>query len=119
MEKETIVNLDDAPAPVIADTPKRGKKAVEQVEDRVTQTGFSGKMVRVIINEGTDDMGKEPVDVGVNGKVWRIKRNEEVLIPEEVFGVIKDAVQISYAHNSVGIEERKVHRFSFQTLGNE
>lgn len=119
MTQENIVNLDDAPAPVIADTPKRGRKSAEPVEERVTQTGFSGKMVRVIINEGTDDMGKEPVDVGVNGKVWRIKRNEEVLIPEEVFGVIKNAIQVSYAHSSTGIEERKVHRFSFQTLGNE
>jgi hypothetical protein len=118
MAQENIISLDDAPAPMVADTPKKGKKA-EPVEHKPVDEGFSGKMVRVIINEGTDDMGKEPVDVGVNGKAWRIKRNEEVLIPVEVFGVIKNAVQISYAHNSVGIEERKVHRFSFQTLGNE
>lgn len=118
MNQENIVTLDDAPAPVVADAPKRGKKA-ETAERRITDEGFSGKMVRVIINEGTDDMGKEPVDVGVNGKVWRIKRNEEVLIPVEVFGVIKNAVQVSYAHGTSGVEERKVHRFSFQTLGNE
>lgn len=110
MSNEKVVTLDDAEA----DKPK-GKEKAQIV--RAATVDVLGGEVRLVIGEGPDDLGKEPVDIGVNGKVWRIKRNEEVVVPASVYEVIRNAKTTVYTSTKEGVVERDVHRFSFQVVG--
>ena len=123
MSNEQIITLDAAPAQ--SETPAKKAKADSKpavVPERTTTgaaDGFSGRKVRVVINAGSDDLDKEPVDIGLNGTTWRIKRDEEVVIPEEVFEVLKNAVTTTYKNVGDKVEERAVRRFSYSMLGYE
>lgn len=55
----------------------------------------------VVINIPNQDIpgsteGKQPVPVGVNGKVYLIKRGVDVEVPIEVVGVLNDAKRVVY-----------------------
>lgn len=42
------------------------------------------------------------VEVGVNGRVWQIKRGVKATVPYRVYLAILDAVQTNYTHENVG-----------------
>lgn len=65
-------------------------------EEPVIQ-GRKRYVIRIPVQEtpGSSE-GKLPVPVGVNGKVYLIKRNEDVTVPEEVLVVLKNANKLRY-----------------------
>ena len=87
------------------------EKGVE-VASKTRGSGLSGKKVDITIHNGDGDSGKLPVDVGVNGYLWRIKRNMRVTVPIEVVGVLQNAVQAQYSKGEKNAEiKSEVPRF--------
>ncbi|MCA0276250.1 MAG: hypothetical protein LCH86_09610 [Proteobacteria bacterium] len=79
------IEVEDDPAP-------KATKAVTAGET-------SGKKITIMIpNQETpgSTMGKEAVPVGVNGKVYLIKRGVPVDVPEAVVAVLKNANKVQY-----------------------
>lgn len=64
-----------------------GEKVVEDVQLEA-KSGWK----TIVIAES--DRDQQPVFVGVNGKNYRIRRGEPVLVPPEVVSVLKDANQV-------------------------
>jgi len=54
------------------------------------------KLVKIIIAQQDGPGGKEPVVVGVNGRVARIERGKEVLVPIEYIEALKNANKVTY-----------------------
>lgn len=76
------------------------------------------KKYRVIINtqEGFD--GKDDVKLGVNGRVFLVKRGHEVELPESYLGVLKDAKITQISKDDEGNEQIiDIPRFSYNILG--
>ncbi|WP_277810688.1 hypothetical protein [Chromohalobacter canadensis] len=71
------------------------------------------KRYRIII--ATNDQDKQPVQVGVNGRMYVIKRGEEVTVPASVVSVLSDAVQHIYDPKTM--KESKVLAYPFQVMG--
>ncbi|KJZ07168.1 hypothetical protein TW86_18095 [Halomonas sp. S2151] len=71
------------------------------------------KRFRIII--ATSDSDKQPVQVGVNGRMYAIKRGEEVVVPASVVNVLRDAVQHIYDPKTM--KESKVLAYPFQVMG--
>lgn len=72
----------DEPQPAVAPRP------AEAVAQR--------KMVTIRIPNQESIGGKEPVPVGVNGKVYLIKRDTDVPVPVEVVHVLKNANRVVF-----------------------
>ncbi|WP_271270489.1 hypothetical protein [Aliamphritea hakodatensis] len=78
----------------------------------------SGKERMVTVRIQGDKDNKQPVPVAVNGRVLRIKRNEDVQIPESFLEVLKNAKQLQYEENSKGeLESSEVFSYQFSVLG--
>ncbi len=88
------------------------KKTVGKGDVVVAGDGMSGRKLRVTIHQGQDDLGREPVFVGLNGYSYLIKRGEEVEVPEEVVAILQSAVQSHFENTKAGLIERKVPRHS-------
>jgi hypothetical protein len=73
---------------------------------------------RIIISSNTGPAGSDDVFVSVNGRDFLIKRDVEVDVPEEVLGVLKNAVVTDYVTDADGriTRERRVPRFPYQVL---
>jgi len=68
---------------------------------------------RVIIAE--DKHGPNPVQIGINGTIFAVKRGVEVHLPEPYLKVLEQAVQTLYDPKTM--ETRHVHAYPFQVLG--
>lgn len=77
-----------------------------------------GKFYRVVINQQDGPDGKFDVPLGVNGKVYLVKRGEEVLLPEDYFFVLRDS-KIEQLIRNPGEEEQiiTIARYSYNILG--
>lgn len=80
------------------------------------------KKYRIMINEQEGELNYLPV--GVNGKVYQIMRGVEVVVPEEVLGVLRNAItdrviREPQQDGTVKREVRKVPYISYQVLGIE
>mgnify|MGYP000265330221 CR=1 FL=1 len=75
-----------------------------KLENSAPERPFS-KQVTIIISRDKDD--KQPVAVGVNGRVFRMKRGVEVTVPVEVLSVLDDAIQVTMelVEDEHGIEQ--------------
>lgn len=87
-----------------------------------TQQAAPGRnMVRINIAVQEDAGGKDPVPVGVNGKIMIIPRGEDVDIPEEYFEALSHAVSHKFDPNEDGDGlnpiPRKVSLYPHQVLG--
>lgn len=112
---ETVSSLDDEQSDVVV-----SESAGEAVEPRPVGShhGFSGKKVRVKINRGEGDAGQDAVFVALNDYAAQINRDEEVVIPVEVFNAcIRDAQTTELRRTKDGIVDRPVSRFSYSMLG--
>lgn len=78
---------------------------------------LSGERVTIMFFEQDTDVGKLPVEVGLNGIVYRMPRNVKCNVPVEVLSVIKDAVEIVYEAMGATVVERRRPRFSYEILG--
>lgn len=74
--------LDPVPAPVVETKPR--------------------EMVTIRIDNQLGAGGKDHVPVGVNGKVYRIKRGMDVAVPKEVVEVLKNANTVAYERGPNG-----------------
>ncbi|TDX29102.1 hypothetical protein DFO67_108146 [Modicisalibacter xianhensis] len=75
--------------------------------------GEKSKRYRIIV--ATHDQDKQPVQVGVNGRPYVIQRGKEVIVPESVVEVLRNAVQ--HVYDPVTMEENQVMAYPFQILG--
>lgn len=71
----------------------------------------------LIIQSGANENDTASVMIGINGYVYKIKRDEEVEVPESVINVLKDAVQQqpvqSVVNGQMQTTFRPVKRYSF------
>lgn len=72
-----------------------------------------GKMVTIRIEES--ELDHQPVPIGLNGEIIRIKRGEDVLIPERFLGPLRDAKQ-QIQDQKTG-QWRTVQTYPFSVLG--
>ena len=76
------------------------------------------KKFRVIINSQEGFEGKDDLKLGVNGRVFQVKRGFEVDLPESYLAVLKDAKYTIITKDDNGNEDiREVPRFSYNILG--
>ncbi|RME56465.1 hypothetical protein D6779_10575 [Candidatus Parcubacteria bacterium] len=83
-------------------------------------TGKGENRVRIVIQQSDED--STDVFVGVNGRHYLIQRGEEVMVPEHVVEVLRNAkrkVYRTHVDRSTGettLEEREVLAYPFQIL---
>jgi hypothetical protein len=109
--KERITTLDDK---------GDGKQKTEIVADEpkvINQGGavLSGKKVRIILPQGATPDEKEAQFVAVNGFEVLIPRGKEVVVPVEIYEVLKNANRGEF--NGAGEASGVVNRFNAQYLG--
>lgn len=110
LEEEDELGYEEGPS---ADDVAAYKASLAAAAD---QKGLNDKKYRLTIHEQEGPNGRDAVKVSVNGYASVIKRNEEVIVPERVINVLKNAVKTEYEPNDdgKGVVERRVRRFNFQ-----
>lgn len=63
----------------------------------------------------THDQDKQPVQVGVNGRMYVIERGKEVVVPASVVEVLRNAVQDVYDPKTM--KKTHVMAYPFQDMG--
>lgn len=77
----------------------------------------------ILLDEGRDANEVDPVPVGVNGRLYQIKRGKIVEVPYEVIDVLNHAIEdraipkVDAQGNPFGYDVRKARRFPFQNYG--
>jgi hypothetical protein len=77
----------------------------------------------IMLDEARDQNEVDPVPVGVNGRLYQLRRGVVLDVPKEVIGVLKTAVEDraivkkDSAGNPTGFDLRKARRFPFQDFG--
>lgn len=71
------------------------------------------KRYRIII--ATNDQDSQPVQVGVNGRMYVIERGKEVNVPASVVENLNNAVQ--HVYDPKTMKESRVMAYPFQVLG--
>lgn len=85
--------------------------------------GEKAERVRIKIHAGPGPDGNDDVKVSVNGKMFQIKRDTEVNVPQGVLSVLRDAVTTvtqlngTYEDGSMKYTERQVPRFAVEVIG--
>ncbi len=90
---------------------KKSEPSLEQiaeVQEPATPTEYT-----LVIHKQEGPGGSDDVTVGLNGRVWQIKREKEVTVPAGVYHVLMDAIEKRYKMNAKGddFEESDVARF--------
>lgn len=85
------------------------------VDNRRTQESMKSPEVRVSIIIAEDDKDTQPVQVGVNGRMYLIKRGVQVSVPSPVVEVLKHAVKTVYPSGELG-KPRDVLQYPFQRV---
>jgi hypothetical protein len=76
----------------------------------VSPDKLSGKKVTIHIYAQEGPGGKDPVPVGLNGKVWLIPRDKDLKVPAELVGILKDSVQTFLIQDGKDEEGNIKHR---------
>jgi hypothetical protein len=82
----------------------------------VAQPGIRKKTVALVIHSQDGPGGKDDVAVGLNGRVWNIKRDKKVDVPMGVYNVLVDAIQtdcVQDDHGNITYTDR--NRFAIST----
>lgn len=96
---------------VLGELPEGQEPSESQLEPIAPARG--GKMVTIRIEESETD--SQPVPVGLNGEIIRIRRGEDVKIPERFLGPLRDAKQ-QVQDPKTGVW-RTVQTYPFSVLG--
>lgn len=117
-----IKEASDKPYITIADAASEAPQVGDEpVPVEPKQAGPGRNMVRINIAVTEEAGGKDPVPVGVNGKIMIIPRGQDVDIPEEYYEALNHAVSHKYDPNEDGSGinpvPRKVHLYPHQVLG--
>jgi len=91
------------------------KKISEQLGDTSAPAPAEpeqAKKYEIVIQ--TDSRDKQPVQVGVNGKMFVIKRGEKVVVPASVVEVLNNAVRYEYDPSDMARTE--VLSYPFQII---
>jgi len=93
-------------------------KAVSVKEDPVREVTRK-ETVRVLIHKTANDQGQDTVSIGVNGKVWLLKRGEEIEVPPGVASALKDAVryEVGYDPSNHSTPVNEVQSYPFSIVG--
>lgn len=98
-----------------SEKPKRGTATVSSASTKARYA--------IILEEARDQSDNPVVDVGVNGRVYRMNRGVVCEVPPEVIGVLKNAV-IGHGSSNVdetgldkGVRYRSSRRFPYRVLG--
>ncbi len=110
-----IADIDDAPMQAVPTAAAPPAEAITVTGNGADDT-LSGERITVLFHSQEGDLGKLPVDVGLNGVVYRMPRNVPCRIPVEVLGVINDAVQEVYEANGANVIKSIRPRFSYQIV---
>lgn len=112
----TVSTIDDTPdVAEVAQTTRTNVKVISGANHDET---LSGRKARCIFFDTEGDLGKGPVEAGLNGVAYRWPRNIEVEIPVEVLdSCIGNAVQDTYKADGNSVVQSKQRRFSYQVLG--
>lgn len=106
---------------VTAETSADVNLAVAHQERRVRDRIAGEKRVRIMIPSGRSEMEKAPVQVGVNGIAFLIKRDVPVDVPESVVNTLnlaKEMRPVEYEENGrTEVRWTESLRFPFQTIG--
>lgn len=95
MSDTTVTTLDDE-TPVVEKPVKATKAEKAKQSAALTEAGLTGSRKTITVFMGEGDMGREDVQVGVNGVVFNIKRGKPVEVPVEVVEVLSNAVTTKY-----------------------
>lgn len=115
-EQTHVATIDDEPknkavstkqdiAPIVAAAVVSGKNHDDEL---------SGERVTVTFYEQESDLGKRPVEIGLNGIAYQIPRNVPVSIPVEVLEIVRNAVEETFEANGSNVIRRNRPRFSYQ-----
>ena len=92
---------------------------MSDVEKQAAAATSKSERVRLTVHADGGPDGDEPVKVGINGKMYLIKRDKPVDVPRSVVGVLKDAVQTvmeeggTDADGMIVYRERAVRRYNY------
>lgn len=93
--KDAMVNafmvlVETSKANAAADSQATPEPTVTPAASANKPTGEKYYKIKIPKQEGPD--GKQDVKAGVNGRVWRIKRDMVVIVPERVIHVLDNAI---------------------------
>lgn len=74
---------------------------------------------RIVIHKQEGPGGSDDVPVGVNGRVWQIKREREVTVPAAVYNALMEAVETRYVMTDDEIRASENTRFPISVRGVE
>lgn len=67
---------------------------------------------RLTVHKSGED--KAPmIQVGVNGKIWHIKKGVEVIVPESVVEVLRNAIKDVYTQEGGTLVQSELHSYPF------
>lgn len=116
-----VIDLEDttqgAPAGVSAAVAPAPVAAEAKPQSVGHDVGLSGKKIAITINDGKEDIDRLPVFISINGYAYQIKRNERVVVPEELVEILNNASENRSVVEKDGIREYAVNRFSFIVHG--
>lgn len=116
-----IMEASDKPYITIAEAaPEAPQAGNEPVPVTAGQAPPGRNMVRINVAITEEAGGKDPVPVGVNGRIMVIPRGKDVDIPEEYYEALSHAIAYKYDANEDGSglnpEPRKVHLYPHQVI---
>ena len=105
----------------IKDTPKKTTRTRSKVQTEPAVVAKGPKKYRLIIHnqEGVDNTPFVKVQDGNAGVMYTIPRDVEVVVPEVVINILKDAVTTRYEPSGDTMIMRSAPRFPFTVLGTE
>ena len=90
---------------------------VPDIDPRAEEVVVPEKKFRITISN-QDGVENTPfVKVGVNGQMFAIPRETEVVVPASVIDVLNNAVVTRFVQEGRELVERKARRFPFTVLG--
>jgi hypothetical protein len=93
----TEIEVDDVTSNPTQPTPAPRAEVPERNDQMVGSSFRSDPKVRIIVPSQEKPGGRDPVQVGVNGVTFLIKRDEEMDVPFRVFEVLKNSEQTEYS----------------------
>jgi hypothetical protein len=89
----------------------------EDAKPEVKKTRAKKGHKKIIIHKQSGSTGADDVTVSINGKVYLIKRDQEVEVPEAVIDILKNAIKTIYEQNEENeVTARDVLAYPFSVV---